>query len=467
MISNTAPATESGDPVPGAGSPGNYRWTICALLFFSVAVNYIDRLVIGILKKPLSQQLGWNDIDYGYIAAGFSFAYAFGYLFGGRLMDKFGVKRGLPIFVFCWSLAATAHGLIGFIGVDQVFRLRYPWFSFAEGSFAMMTLVMPMTAAGFTLARVALGITEGGNFPGAIKAVAEWFPIKERALATGWFNAGTNVGAVLCPIAVPWMFRHIGWQSTFYVTGATGMVWVAAWWFIYDAPATHPKLSPAERNYIASGQPAVEEKAVKIPWLSLLGYRAVWAYIIASMLAGPAWGFYQFFVPDFLDKRFSLSLQATGWWTGAFFAVAAVGGVAGGWLAGKLMSRGWTVNAARKISLLICALAVVPVFLAPFAPTVWLAVLIVGLAGSAHQGWSANLFSVVSDTMPRETISSVIGLGGFLCFFTGGFVNGITGIILTKTGSYVYVFAYFSGMYLLSLLAIQLLIPRIGMSKSK
>ncbi|MBX3427525.1 MAG: MFS transporter [Pirellulales bacterium] len=441
---------------------GRTRWVVCGLLFFSVAINYIDRLVIGILKKPLSAELGWSDADYGYIAAGFSFAYAFGYLFGGRLMDRFGVKRGLPIFVFCWSLAATAHGLVGLIGVDEVFRIRYPWYSRTEGGLALVTLVMPMTAAGFMLARIGLGLTEGGNFPGAIKAVAEWFPVKERALATGWFNAGTNVGAILCPIMVPWLYQRIGWQSTFYLTGAIGFLWVAAWCLTYEAPERHPRVSAAELAYILGDRAPVVTSPARVPWLSLLRHRAVWAYIFASMLAGPAWGFYQFFVPDFLDKRFSLSLQATGWWTGAFFAVAAVGGVVGGWLSGRLMEQSWSVNAARKISLLICALAVVPVFLAPFASTVWGAVLIVGLAGSAHQGWSANLYSVVSDTMPREAISSVVGLGGFLCFFTGGFVNAFTGLILEKTGSYVFVFAYFSGMYLLSLLLIHVLVPRIG-----
>jgi ACS family hexuronate transporter-like MFS transporter len=377
-------------------------------------------------------------------------------------MDKLGVKRGLPLFVFLWSVAATSHGLVGLIGVDEALRLRYPWFSFAEGALATATLVMPMTAAGFTLARVALGLSEGGNFPGAIKAVAEWFPVRERALATGWFNAGTNVGAIICPIGVPWLFAHIGWQATFYVTGVLGFVWVAVWWIVYDAPEKHPRLSPSEREYITSGQPIVEEKKASIPWLRLLSYRAVWAYIIASMLAGPAWGFYQFFLPDFLDKRFTLSLQATGWWTAAFFAVAAIGGILGGWLAGKLIDWGWTLNAARKVSMLICAIAVVPVFLAPMVDQVWLAALIVGIAGSAHQGWSANLYSVVSDTMPRECVSSVVGLGGFLCFFTGGFVNGITGKILDLSGSYVIVFAYFSGMYLISLFAIQLLVPRIG-----
>lgn len=448
-------------------NPGNVRWIICALLFFSVAVNYIDRLVIGILKKPISLELGWTETDYGYIAAFFSFAYAFGYLIGGRMIDKLGVKKGLPIFVFLWSCAAVGHGLVSYIDKTAQFRMTYPWFSFAEVGFAWATLALPMTAAGFILARVALGLTEGANFPAAIKTVAEWYPVKERAFATGWFNSGTNVGAVLCPIAVPWMFSHLGWASTFYVTGGTGFLWLVAWWFAYDEPEKHRWLSREELTYIRSGQPPVEEKAVKVPWLSLFKYRPVWAYVLASILAGPAWGFYQFFVPDFLDKRFHLTLQQTGWWTGAFFGIAAVGGIAGGWLAGFLMNRNWSLNAARKVSLLICALAVVPVFFAPFAPTVLLAVLIVGLAGAAHQGWSANLFSIVSDTMPKDAISSVVGLGGFVAYFTGGFVNGITGQILQKTGSYVLVFAYFSGTYLLSLLIIQILVPKLGVTKKE
>ena len=443
------------------GKAGNMRWVICGLLFFSVAVNYIDRLVIGILKKPLSAHLGWNDADYGHIAAAFSFAYAFGYLFGGRLVDRFGVKRGLPVFVLLWSLAAASHGLCGLIDVKEQFRMSYPWFSMAEGGFMIATLVMPMTAAGFMFARIALGLTEGGNFPGAIKTVAEWFPVKERALATGIFNAGTNVGAIICPILVPWMYSHIGWESTFYVTGATGFVWIILWKLFYDEPDQHQRLSKTELHYIRSGQPAIEEVPVKVPWLSLFRFRAVWAYLLASIFAGPAWGFYQFFLPDFLDKKFHLTLQSTGWWTGAFFGIAAVGGVAGGWLASRFLGLGWTLNRARKITLLVCALAVVPVFLAPYAGSVWLAVLIVGLAGSAHQGWSANLFSVVSDTMPKDAISSVVGLGGFLAYFTGGFVNEFTGLILQKTGSYLWVFGYFSTMYLLSLGLIHLLVPRI------
>lgn len=450
-------------PAPAAGGVGGVRWSICGLLFFSVAVNYIDRLVIGILKDPMSKQLGWSDADYGHIAAAFSFAYAFGYLFGGRLMDRWGVKKGLPIFVLSWSVAATAHGLCGMLDTQAHFQMSYPWFSWAEKGFVWATFAAPLTVVGFMGARIALGLTEGGNFPGAIKTVAEWFPVRERALATGVFNAGTNVGAVICPLVVKWMYDHWGWQTTFYATGASGFLWVAAWYWLYETPEKHKRLTPAELAYIQEGRPpVVEEQKVKVSWLSLLGHRAVWAYLLASILAGPAWGFYQFFLPDFLKKVFHLELGAMAWWTSAFFFIAAIGGVLGGWFAGKLLARGWTVNAARKTAMLACALAVVPVFLAPFVGSVWLAVLIVGIAGSAHQGWSANLFSVVSDTMPRQTISSVVGLGGFLAYFTGGFVNEFTGQILQKTGSYVAVFGYFSGMYLLSLLLIQILVPRIG-----
>jgi ACS family hexuronate transporter-like MFS transporter len=443
---NTSPAT---------GSGGNFRWVICTLLFFSVALNYIDRNIIGILKPHLSKELGWSENDYGTIAAGFSFAYAFGYLIGGRLIQRFGIRYGLPGFVFFWSLAAMAHGLCGFIPAENIFRL---------GTFAI-----PATALGFLCARIALGLTEGGNFPGAIKAVAEWFPQKERALATGLFNAGTNVGAVICPIGVPWLLKHVGWESTFYITGGLGFVWLVAWWLLYESPENSRRLSASERAYIQGGKIAAPgktnaEKKETMPWKQLIKYRAVWAYIIAGIFAGPVWGFYQFFLPDFLYKRYNLELQATGIWTGIFYAIAAVGGVFFGWLAGKLFERGWSTNATRKIALLICAVSVVPVFLAPYVPAIWLTVLIVGIAGSAHQGWSANLFSFVSDTMPKKAISTVVGLGGFVTYFTGGIVSKATGWILQETGSYVYVFAWASLMYVLSLIAIQLLVPRIPQS---
>ena len=452
---STASPALAPPPAPTAAG-GNVRWTICSLLFFSVALNYIDRNIIGILKMPLSRELGWSETDYAHVASAFQFAYAFGYLLGGRLMDRIGIKRGLPLAVALWSIAAAAHGLCSLLPVSETFSL----------SLGVASFTVPVTVAGFMSARIALGLAEGGNFPGAIKAVAEWFPTKERALATGIFNAGTNVGAILCPFAVPRMYAAWGWPMTFYVTGALGLVWLAAWWWLYENPERHPRLSEAERRYIRSGKPMVEEPKTSVPWLSLLRYRAVWAYLAAGILAGPVWGIYMFFLPDFLQKRYQLDLVAVGDWTALFYLVASFGGIAFGWLAGKLLGLGWSINAARKISLLCCAIAVVPIFLAPHVPAVWLTVLIVGLAGSAHQGWSANLFSFVSDTMPKQAISSVVGLGGFVAYFTGGLVAEVIGIILKKTGSYASIFAAASLMYLASLLILHLLVPRIGQEKT-
>jgi ACS family hexuronate transporter-like MFS transporter len=448
-------------------SGGNFRWVVCGLLFFSVLINYLDRLTISVLKTPLSEMFGWSNTDYGYISGAFSFAYAFGYLLGGRLSDKWGVKRALPYFVGAWSIVAGLHGLVVFLDLESSVTAIAPQIKTTFPYLVISVVTVPMTAAGFIYGRIALGLCQGGNFPAAIKTVAEWFPLRERALATGWFNAGSNVGAMLCPLIVSYLFATVGFQLTFYLTGAVGLFWVIAWKMFYRTPAEHPRLSAAELAYIQEGQPPVEQTPAKVPWVKLLGYRAAWAYLIASILAGPAWGFYQFFIPDFLQKGFSLSQAETSGWTSAFFVVATAGGVLGGWFAGKLLARGCSLNKARKTALLVCALCVAPIFLAPFVPTVWMAVAIVGIAGSAHQGWSANLFSVVADTMPRETISSVVGMGGFAAYLTGGFVNIITGAILDQTGSYVYVFAYFSGMYLLSLLAIQILVPKIGQEERK
>ncbi len=460
MTKIATPAPSSAPAAGPSSAGGNFRWSICGLLFFSVALNYIDRNIIGILKMPLSQELGWSETDYAHIASAFQFAYAFGYLLGGRFMDRFGVRRGLPIAVALWSFAAAAHGLCSLLPRNETVSVALPWFT-------TLAFTVPTTAFGFMTARVALGLAEGGNFPGAIKTVAEWFPVKERALATGIFNAGTNVGAVLCPFAVPRMLAVWGWSTTFYVTGALGLVWLAAWWLIYDNPEHHPRLSATERDYIRSGQSGTADQKTSVPWLSLFGYRAVWAYVAAGILAGPVWNIYMFFLPDFLQKRYQLDLRGVGDWTALFYFIASFGGVGFGWLAGRLLGKGWSLNAARKISLLCCAIAVVPIFLAPHMPVIWMTVLIVGLAGSAHQGWSANLFSFVSDTMPRQAISSVVGLGGFVTYFTGGLVAEVIGLILKKTGSYSSIFAAASLMYVASLLIIHLLVPRIGETQSR
>jgi MFS transporter, ACS family, hexuronate transporter len=451
-------------PASRVGAGGNFRWAICSLLFFSVAINYIDRNIIGILKKPLSDELGWSETDYAHIAAAFQFAYAFGYLFGGRLVDRIGVKRGLTFAVGGWSLAAAAHGLCSLLPHDRILEFSVPWFASAS---RVLTFAVPFTAAGFIAARIALGLAEGGNFPGAIKTVAEWFPVRERALATGVFNAGTNVGAILCPFAVPHLYAAWGWPVTFYVTGMLGLLWLAAWWWLYDNPERHPRLSPTELAYIRSGEPSSSgQHEAAMPWASVFRYRAVWAYIAAGILAAPVWNIYMFFLPDFLQKKYHLSLVAVGDWTALFYVIASFGGIAGGWVAGRLLGRGWSVNAARKIALLSCAIAVVPIFFAPHAPSIWLTVAIVGLAGSAHQGWSANLYSFVSDTMPKRAVSTVVGLGGFVTYFTGGAMTEVIGLILKRTGSYSSIFAAASLMYLLALLVVHLLVPRIGESRA-
>ncbi len=452
----------AGSPAGSASKPGNLRWSICGLLFFSVALNYIDRNIIGILKGPLSEELGWSDTDYAHIASAFQFAYAFGYLLGGRLMDKIGIKRGLPLAVAVWSLAAAAHGLCSFIPVGETIAFNLPWLKTAGATTAV---VFPLTVLGFISARVVLGLAEGGNFPGAIKAVAEWFPQKERALATGLFNAGSNIGAVLCPFLVPRMYAAWGWPITFYVTGGLGILWLVFWWWLYDNPETHPRLSPAELTYIRGGQPAEPTPDVAPPrvgWFSLLRHRAVWAYLAMSILAGPVWTIYMFFLPDFLQKHHRLTLIEVGNWTAIFYIVASFGGVAGGWLPGYFLGRGWSVNAARKGAMLLCAVAVLPIYLAPYVSSVWQTVLIVGIAGSAHQGWSANQFSFASDTMPKAAVSSLVGLGGFIAYFTGGFTAEIIGLVLKKTGSYASIFAVASVMYVSALLVMHLLVPRIG-----
>lgn len=459
-MSSPAPDT-SARVAPAA--PGQFRWAICGLLFFSVAINYVDRNIIGILKGPLSKELGWSETDYAHIASAFQFAYAFGYLLGGRLMDKVGIRRGLPIAVAVWSVAAAAHGLCALLPLGESITLHLPW---AKSAGVAAALVLPFTVVGFMSARVVLGLAEGGNFPGAIKAVAEWFPQRERALATGLFNAGSNVGAILCPFLVPRMYAAWGWPVTFYVTGALGIFWLIAWWWLYENPETHPRLSEAERAYIRDGQPpepAVTAGApVKVGWLALLGYRATWAYLAMSILAGPVWTIYMFFLPDFLQKRYQLPLVEVGNWTAVFYFVASFGGIAGGWLSGHFLGRGWSVNAARKVAMLLCAVAVLPIYLAPYVGSVWLTVLIVGLAGSAHQGWSANQFSFASDAMPKAAVSSLVGLGGFISYFTGGFTAEIIGIVLKQTGSYASIFAVASVMYISALLVMHLLVPRLG-----
>jgi ACS family hexuronate transporter-like MFS transporter len=416
---------------------GNFRWTICGLLFFATAINYIDRQILGILKPQLSHDLHWNQQDFANIVTAFQFTYALGYLFGGRLMDRFGVKRGLPSAVLAWSIFAILHGVM-------------------------------RSVTGFSIARLGLGLAEGGSFPAAIQTVSAWFPVKERALATGIFNSASNIGAIICPLTVPLLALKFGWPTAFYVTGSLGLVWIIAWVLIYDDPLTHPLLTRSEREYIEQGRPALVEITAPVSWLILLQDRATLAYMGARLLADPVWWFYLFWLPDFLQKHFHLTLIQTGFRVGVIYALASVGSIGGGWLAAKMLSCGWSLNAARKISLLVCAVCVLPVVAASSVSSSWVTVLLVGLAAAGHQGWSANLYTFVSDTMPKRAVSSVVGLGGFAAGIASMGNAQVVGYVLTVThNNYVPIFVWASTMYILAWLFLQLLVPTIQLATSE
>lgn len=443
---------------------GRYRWGVCALLFFATTINYIDRQVLGILKPVLSEQLGWSEIDYSNIVLVFQFAYAFGYLLAGRLMDRVGVRRGYAMIVTLWSLSAMAHGLVAFVPPDAAIiltgdtALGRSIILGLYGSSVVTTFALPWTVVGFCAARFALGITEGGNFPAAVKTVSEWHPVKERALATGIFNAGSNVGALLTPLIVPVITLHFGWAASFYVTGALGLVWLIAWLRMYHPLGAHPRVSEEERAYILVDPPDPE---VKISWLSLLRYRQTWAFVTGMFLAAPIWWFYLYWIPGFLHDKHGLNLLQMGPALVAIYLIADVGSVAGGWLSSRLITRGWSVNAARKTTMLICALCVVPVFLASNTTSIVFATILISIAAAAHQGFAANLYTLVSDTAPRFSVSSIIGIGGMVGSFGGMLLAKAAGFILEATGNYLILFGIASSAYLVALAVIHLINPRL------
>jgi ACS family hexuronate transporter-like MFS transporter len=432
---------------------GNYRWVICALLFFAATINYIDRQVIGILKPALVEKFGWSDERiYSSIIFSFQFAYALGFMFAGRVMDTLGVRRGFALAIILWSIAAMAHG-----AADWITTLTLPVLNFdAKTGFAVVTL--GGTAAGLALARFALGLGEAGNFPASIKTVAEWFPKKERALATGIFNSGTNVGALLTPLIVPWVAAKWGWQWAFIGTGALGFLWLIAWLATYRTPENHPEVSTVELAYIRSDPPDPE---VKIPWRKLLPHRQTWAFAIGKFMTDPIWWLYLFWVPDFLNRKYGVevSVAKMGPPLITIYLIADIGSIGGGWISSHLLKRGWTANRARKTAMLICALCVVPIIFAASGVGKWTAILIISLAAAAHQGWSANLFTLTSDMFPRRAVGSVVGIGGMAGAVGGMFIAMLVGAVLQATGSYVLIFFIAGSAYLVALLLIQLLVP--------
>lgn len=384
---------------------GRYRWTICALVFFATTINYLDRQVISLVKGHLDTEFGWSKSDYANITVAFQLAYAVAMFGAGRLVDKLGTKLGYALSLALWSLAAIGHALI-------------------------------RSTTGFFVARAALGVTEAGNFPAAIKATAEWFPKKERALATGIFNSGSNIGAVIAPLTVPWIAEALNWRWAFVITGAVGLIWLIFWFLLYEVPKKHKKLSKEEFDYIHSDTdeaPVAENtNGPRVSWGTLLKYKQTWAFGLGKFMTDGIWWFYLFWLPDFLTEQYHLSGTDISMPIALVYTIAAVGSVFGGWLPLNLIKHDWPVFRARKTSMLIYAVCVIPVVLAQLLGgyDMWYAILIIGLAAAAHQAWSANIFTTVSDMFPKRTVGSVTGIGGM--------AGGLGGILISKSAGYLF-----------------------------
>lgn len=406
---------------------GRYRWLICTLLLLGTTKNYMDRQVISVLKSTLQHDLHWNEIDYGNLVFVFQAAYALGMVVMGRLIDKLGTRVGYAVAMVGWSLASMAHGVMSSLN-------------------------------GFLFARFALGFGEAGVFPASLKATAEWFPRKERALAVGIFNAGTNVGAALAPVLIIFVVGRWGWRAAFFVVGALGFVWLAFWLWIYRKPEEHPRCSPEELKYIRSDP---TPSPSKIPWAKLLRHRQTWAFAAGKFIIDPIWWFYLFWIPDFLQRQHGLALLQVRWPLLVIYVIADVGSVAGGWLSSAMLHRGKSVNASRKTAMLICAVCVVPIVFAPNVASTWGAVLLVGLAAAAHQGFSSNLFTLPSDMFPTKAVGSVVGIGGMAGAIGGMLIAKIVAHFLQWTGSYAIPFLIAGSAYLVALGAIQILSPKL------
>jgi ACS family hexuronate transporter-like MFS transporter len=416
---------------------GRRRWMICGLLFFATTVNYMDRQVIALLKPTLQIQFGWTEKGYGDIIFAFTLAYAIGLLLIGKLIDRFGTRKGFSLAVFVWSVSAMAHA-----AANSVLQ--------------------------FGIARFSLGLGEAGSFPAAVKAVAEWFPKRERALATGLFNSGSNIGAIVTPLVVPWITYRFGWRMAFIATGAVGFVWILCWLSFYRRPEEDAKLTAAELAYIHSDppdqndQPADSESTV--PWLTLLRLPQAWAIALGKFFTDPIWWVYLFWMPDFLSK---LGLSLTGMALPLFviYSGASVGSIGGGWLSSALLKRGWTLNTSRKGAMLACALAVTPIMFAAHTRNAWLAVGLVAIAAGAHQGWSANIYTLASDMFPRKAVASVVGFGTMAGAIGGMCIAKTVGYLLQRTHSYVPVFAMAGLAYLVAFGFVQVLAPRLKPAK--
>ena len=418
---------------------GRYRWSVCALIFFATTVNYLDRQVIGILKPLLESDLNIGEAEYGYIVMVFQVFYAIGMVAAGRLIDNFGTKIGYGVSVVLWSFAAMGHAL-------------------ATGLFS------------FGAWRAFLGVSEAGNFPAAIKTVAEWFPKRERALATGIFNSGTNVGAIVAPLAVPAIASAWGWQAAFLLTGAIGFLWLIFWFLFYEVPDKQRKLSAGEFSYIHSDSEEKEEQKKEIPWLQLLKYRQTWIFFIGKGLTDPIWWFYLFWIPGWLAqvRGTGLNIRTFGLPLVIIYSATTVGSIFGGWLSSYMILKGMTPYKARRTTMLIFALLVIPILFASSSSiSTWGAVGLIALAASSHQAWSANIYTTVSDAFPKRAVSSVTGIGGMAGALGGAFVSILAGNLLDfykKAGhvekGYVIMFTIAASAYLLAWIIMQVFAPK-------
>ncbi len=415
---------------------GRYRWVVVALLFFATSINYLDRQVIGLLKPVLEKQFSWTEIDYSHIVMAFSAAYALGLLLFGRLIDRVGTKLGYIISIVIWSVAAMLHALV-------------------------------KSTFGFGAVRALLGLGESGNFPAAIKSVAEWFPKRERALATGIFNSGANIGAVIAPIAVPWILGAYGWRQAFIITGAIGFVWLIFWLIFYEVPARKKNLSKGEYAYIHSDSEEIKEDKTTISWNRLFAVRQTWSFVLGKFLTDPIWWFFLFWLPSYFSSTFHLDLTKPSLPLAIVYTATTIGSVGGGYLSSYFINNGWPVYKARKVAMFIFAMCVVPIIAARFATSIWTAVGLISLAAAAHQAWSANIFTTVSDMFPKRAVSSVVGIGG-MAGSVGGFLFPLlVGYLLDKyksggniTAGYNLIFIICGSMYIIAWLTMHFLAPQ-------
>jgi MFS transporter, ACS family, hexuronate transporter len=426
MKGNTVSRAQTEEESSPSARIGRVRWTICAMLFVATSINYMDRQVIAILKPTLEHSIGMTEVGYGFIVDAFQIAYAIGLLAAGRFVDKVGTRIGYTVIMAVWSLSAMGHALA-------------------------------KTVLEFGIARFCLGLGESGNFPAALKTTAEWFPQSERSLATGIFNSGANVGAILAPLIVPWVTLRYGWHAAFMVTGVFSTLWIIVWYRKYRGPADHPTLTGAELRHIY--EEAAEKMGPTAPWVNLLGHRQTWAYSIGKFLTDPIWWFYLFWLPSYFSAKFHLNLSQLGLPLIIVYNISAVGSVAGGWLPAPFHRLGLSPTNARLAAMLTCACLVVPIFTVTYLQSEWASIALFSLAAGAHCGWSANLLTTPSDMFPRSAVGSVVGIGGMAGSIGATLLATFTGYILQLTHNYASLFAIAASAYLLALLLMVMLAP--------